>query len=198
MKQYIELIKKRKIFSSMFILTVISLILGILFIAFLSEENENLIVLNVNTFFEAIYNNKLNYSDILFKCLTSNLILIIIIWLLGISIIGIPIVLFILCLKSFILTFTFSSIIYTYKLKGIIYAIIYIIPHFLNLLFLFILIYYSLSFSKVLFNYFFRKKDCNRGMIVKNYLKLLIICIGLFIITSIIETFLVPTIIKII
>lgn len=196
MKQLIAKIKARKILSIMTIITIISLILGTLFISILSKDNKELITSNVIDFFAAIKSNNLNYNQILVKSLTNNLLLNIIIWLLGISIIGIPIVIILLFIKSFILSFTFTSIIYTYKYKGIISAIIYVIPHIINLLLSFVLIYYSITFSKSLFNYLFKKKECNRKELVNRYLKLLIISTFLFIISSIIETYIIPILIR--
>lgn len=196
MKQLIAKIKARKILSIMTIITIISLILGTLFISILSKDNKELITSNVIDFFTAIKSNNLNYNQILVKSLTNNLLLNIIIWLLGISIIGIPIVIILLFIKSFILSFTFTSIIYTYKYKGIISAIIYVIPHIINLLLSFVLIYYSITFSKSLFNYLFKKKECNRKELVNRYLKLLTISTFLFIISSIIETYIIPILIR--
>lgn len=196
MKQLIVKIKARKILSIMTIITIISLILGTLFISILSKDNKELITSNVIDFFAAIKSNNLNYNQILVKSLTNNLLLNIIIWLLGISIIGIPIVIILLFIKSFILSFTFTSIIYTYKYKGIISAIIYVIPHIINLLLSFVLIYYSITFSKSLFNYLFKKKECNRKELVNRYLKLLVISTFLFIISSIIETYIIPILIR--
>lgn len=196
MKQLIVKIKARKILSIMTIITIISLILGTLFISILSKDNKELITSNVIDFFSAIKSNNLNYNQILVKSLTNNLLLNIIIWLLGISIIGIPIVIILLFIKSFILSFTFTSIIYTYKYKGIISAIIYVIPHIINLLLSFVLIYYSITFSKSLFNYLFKKKECNRKELVNRYLKLLTISTFLFIISSIIETYIIPILIR--
>ncbi len=196
MKQLIAKIKTRKILSIMTIITIISLILGTLFISILSKDNKELITSNVIDFFSAIKSNNLNYNQILVKSLTNNLLLNIIIWLLGISIIGIPIVIILLFIKSFILSFTFTSIIYTYKYKGIISAIIYVIPHIINLLLSFVLIYYSITFSKSLFNYLFKKKECNRKELVNRYLKLLVISTFLFIISSIIETYIIPILIR--
>lgn len=196
MKQLIAKIKARKILSIMTIITIISLILGTLFISILSKDNKELITSNVIDFFTAIKSNNLNYNQILVKSLTNNLLLNIIIWLLGISIIGIPIVIVLLFIKSFILSFTFTSIIYTYKYKGIISAIIYVIPHIINLLLSFVLIYYSITFSKSLFNYLFKKKECNRKKLVNRYLKLLTISTFLFIISSIIETYIIPILIR--
>lgn len=198
MKYLVNKILKRKLLSLMFFIVLISLIFSFIFINILSNDNKDIIRISVNNFMNSIYTNKIVYKDIFFKGFTTNLILYLFIWFLGISIIGIPILLIILFISTFITSFTFLSIIYTFKVYGILLGSIYIIPHLLNFFFYFILIYYSLSFSKTLFNYFFRKKECNRRVLVRRYVKLLLFSFIFIFFTSIIETFFVPFLIKLI
>lgn len=198
MKYLVNKILKRKLLSLMFFIVLISLIFSFIFINILSNDNKDIIRISVNNFMNSIYTNKIIYKDIFFKGFTTNLILYLFIWFLGISIIGIPILLIILFISTFITSFTFFSIIYTFKVYGILLGSIYIIPHLLNFFFYFILIYYSLSFSKTLFNYFFRKKECNRRVLVRRYVKLLLFSFIFIFFTSIIETFFVPFLIKLI
>lgn len=159
MKELVKKLKEKKLFIIIFIVTVISFIIGILLISILSGNNKSLIVKSLNNFFISIKENKLNQSALLYKTLTNNIIINLIIWILGISIIGIPIVISILSFKSLTFGFTISSLIYTYKFNGIIKSIIYIIPNLINLFIIFVLSYYSISFSLMLFNYLFRKKN---------------------------------------
>ena len=198
MKYLVNKILKRKLLSLMFFIVLISLIFSFIFINILSNDNKDIIRISVNNYMNSIYTNKIVYKDIFFKGFTTNLILYLFIWFLGISIIGIPILLIILFISTFITSFTFLSIIYTFKVYGILLGSIYIIPHLLNFFFYFILIYYSLSFSKTLFNYFFRKKECNRRVLVRRYVKLLLFSFIFIFFTSIIETFFVPFLIKLI
>ena len=197
MKELFRKIMSRKLLSIISIISIICFILGFLFISVLSIDNKLLITSSVTSFFNEIYNKEIMYNDILIKSLSSNLLLNIFIWLLGISIIGIPIVIFILGIKVFVCSFTFTSIIYTYKFNGILKAIIYIFPHLINLFLMFILVYYSISFSITLFNYLFRKKECNRMVLVKRYIKILGISIICLMVSSFIEVFVVPFLINI-
>lgn len=192
MKELVKKLKEKKLFIIIFIVTVISFIIGILLISILSGNNKSLIVKSLNNFFISIKENKLNQSALLYKTLTNNIIINLIIWILGISIIGIPIVISILSFKSLTFGFTISSLIYTYKFNGIIKSIIYIIPNLINLFIIFVLSYYSISFSLVLFNYLFRKKEYNKRIIVNRYLKLLLISLLLLILTAVLESFVIP------
>lgn len=192
MKELLKKLKTKKVFIIIFIVTLLAFIIGILLVSIESKDNKELITTSLTTFFNNIKENKLNTQTLLYKSITNNLIINIIVWLLGISIIGLPIVLIILVFKSLTIGFTISSILYTYKLNGLIKVIIYIIPNIINLFVLFVLTYYSINFSLMLFNYLFRKKEYNKKLIVNRYLKLLILSLLISILTSVIETFIVP------
>ncbi len=192
MKELLKKLKTKKVFIIIFIVTLLAFIIGILLVSIESKDNKELITTSLTTFFNNIKENKLNTQTLLYKSITNNLIINIIVWLLGISIIGLPIVLIILSFKSLTIGFTISSILYTYKLNGLIKVIIYIIPNIINLFVLFVLTYYSINFSLMLFNYLFRKKEYNKKLIVNRYLKLLILSLLISILTSVIETFILP------
>lgn len=192
MKELFKKIKTKKLFILVFAITLLCFIAGILLISMLSKSNKELIINSLNNFYTSLKENKISSTNLLYKTMTSNLILNIIIWVLGISIIGIPIVIFILGFKSLSLGFTISSLIYTYKFNGLLKAIIYLIPNIINIFIVFVLVYYSISFSINLFNYLFRKIEFNKRVIVKRYLKLLIVAILLSILTSVTESFILP------
>lgn len=195
MKKLLSKYHNNKLLMSLIIILILTFIAGTFYLSILSSENKELVTNSVTTFFVS-FNTELDTKSILFKTLSNNLLTISLVWLLGFSIIGIPLVLLIFGFKSFTTFFTFTSIIYTYKYIGVIKAFIYIIPSLLNLFMLFILAYYSLSFSIMLFNYLFRKKEYNRSLIIKRYLKLLIISILIMIVDAVIETYVIPTIFK--
>ena len=192
MKELFKKLKTKKLFILVFAITLLCFIAGMLLISMLSKSNKELIINSLNNFYTSLKENKISSTNLLYKTMTSNLILNIIIWVLGISIIGIPIVIFILGFKSLSLGFTISILIYTYKFNGLLKAIIYLIPNIINIFIVFILVYYSISFSINLFNYLFRKIEFNKRVIVKRYLKLLIVAILLSILTSVTESFILP------
>ena len=192
MKKISKKLKEKKQFIIIFVICIVAFIIGVLLPSILNEENRKIIQTSLNSFFDTIKNNQLKTNELLFKTLTSNIIIDLILWLLGISIIGIPIVIILLGYKSLSLGFTISSIISTYKLNGVIKALIYIVPNIINLFIFFVISYYSISFSLMLFNYLFRKKEYNKRIIVNRYLKLLVISIIILIFSSVIETYVVP------
>lgn len=192
MKKIIKKLKEKKLFIIIFIICLISFIAGILLPSILSEENKEIITNSIKNFFLTMENNKLNTSKLLIKTMSNNIIINITIWILGISIIGIPIVITILSYKYLSVSFTISSIINIYKINGIFKALIYILPNIINLFIFFIITYYSISFSIMLFNYLFRKKEFNKKNTVNRYIKLLVISIIILITSSVIETYIIP------
>ena len=188
--------KVNKLLLILLIITVISFIFGSLFISILDDVGKDLIKESINGYFNGVFNGKTDYISGLYSILPRNVFSNIFIWLIGISIIGIFIVSGLLVFKSFLVGFSLSSIIYTYGLKGLLISVIYIIPEIINLFIVFLLTYYSISFSLLLFNYLFRKKECNRRVIMKRYIKIFIICIGITILNSFISIFLIPNLLR--
>lgn len=188
----IDFMKKRKLFSSLLFIFIISFILGIFFIFFISDNNKVIAKDGIELYFNGLSN--LNYTDNFIVGLINNIGLALIIWLLGISIFGCFIIFIIYFIKCFVVSFSFSSIIYVYGFKGIILSSIYSICYFINLGILFILSYYAISFSVLLFKYFFKNKDYNRIIIVKRYFKVFIICCLCIVLNLIIDSYLIPRI----
>ena len=188
----IDFIKKRKLFSILLFVFICSFILGVFFIFFISDDNKVLVKDGITLYFNGL--NTLNYTDNFIVGLINNIGIALIIWVLGISIFGCFIIFIIYFIKCFVVSFSFSSIIYVYGLKGIILSIIYSICYFINLGILFILSYYGVSFSILLFKYFFKNKDYNRIVIVKRYFKVLVISLAFIILNLIIDSYLIPRI----
>lgn len=192
----LERLKKRKTLFILTIITIISLILGMLFLSILSTDNKELIKDSINNYFKCLNTENINYLKGFTSNISTNLVINIFIWIVGISIVGILLVSLVLIFKSFLLGFSFISIIYTYGFKGAVVSTIYIIPEIINLFIIFLLVYYSISFSIILFNYLFRKKEFTRSIVVKRYIKLLLFTVIVTIINSLISVFIVPGILK--
>lgn len=183
---------KNKLLFKLFITIIISIILGLLYPAILSNADRNTISKSLISFFHNL--DKLNYFLAFKNCFLSNSLYTIIIWLLGISIIGIPFIIMVLILKSFILGFTLSSILYFYKFKGLLICAIYIIPLLINLFVTTYLSYYGIIFSKNLVGLLFFKKNIHFNTIMKRYLKILLTSIVLILVSTITEIYLIPNV----
>jgi stage II sporulation protein M len=193
-----SILKQKKIYVFLIGLVVISTISGMLFWFIISNNDKLLVTNELTSFFNCIKDGvSINYFGSLLNSITTNLIYIILIWLLGISIIGLPIILFMITVKSFIVGFSISSIIAIYGFKGLLGALVYIFPHQIIFLLLLILLgFYSVSFCIKLFKYLFLKQIINFKVAMKRYLQILLISISVSIFLSLFETFISTYLIK--
>lgn len=187
----------KKIIMFLLGIFIIGIIFGSAFVVILSKNDQELVKEYIKTFIYKIDNDKLKYLNAFKNNLLSNSIFISIIWLLGISIIGIPIIIFMYFSKAFILGFSISSFILQYKTKGLLLAFIYFFPHHvINVIIYTLLMIYSIKISIALINGILKKKAINFKIIMNKYLIILGISLILIVITSLYECFVVPLIIK--
>ena len=192
MKNILKNIKENKLFTTLLIITILSILLGILFPAILTTDNKELIKTSITDYFTAIDNNKIEYIKSLITILSNNIFVTISIWLLGISIIGIIIIIIEVFIKGFIVGFSLTSILVTYGIKGILISIIYTITNILSLLVTFLLSYYAISFSIMIYKTIFKKKNYPKEIIVKRYIKIGLLALLSSIVISLIEVFIIP------
>lgn len=192
MKNILKNIKENKLFTILLIITILSILLGILFPAILTTDNKELIKTSITDYFTAIDNNKIEYIKSLITILSNNIFVTISIWLLGISIIGIIIIIIEVFIKGFIVGFSLTSILVTYGIKGILISIIYTITNILSLLVTFLLSYYAISFSIMIYKTIFKKKNYPKEIIVKRYIKIGLLALLSSIVISLIEVFIIP------
>ena len=189
--------KQKKQYILLIGLVLLGIILGIIYACLLKESDQSLVNTTLEGFFEQIKGGNLNYKVGFINSLSSNLIYALLVWVLGISIIGIIFVLFFLLARGFIVGFSIGSIITHYGFKGIVGAFCYIFPHhILTLAFSILLSFYAIKFSVKLINYLFFKKDINFKGAMKKYATILIICLIGFVISSLLEIFVSPFLIK--
>ena len=178
-------------------LFLIGLIAGSIFITIISKSDQALVKEYIKEFVNKADKNKLNYLEALKNASLSNGLFIVIVWLLGFSIIGIPIVIFMYFSKAFILGFSLSSFILQYKFKGLLLALIYFFPHHVvNILAYTLIMIYSLKISFILINSIIKKKTISFKAIMNRYLIVFTVSIGMVIVASLYECFVVPFLIK--
>lgn len=195
MKIMDKLIVNKKIFLFLITISIIAITFGSLLII-LNKVSINDINNEITNYINSI--NKINYLESFKNIFFSNLFYLISIWLIGISIIGIPLSLILFFIKSFSLGFTISSFILTYKLKGILISIIYVIPcQVINILVIIYLLTFSLIISFNLLDKMFKKQSFNFNFISK-YKKVLITSIILFLISNLYEIFIMPYLLNIV
>jgi stage II sporulation protein M len=103
----------------------------------------------------------------------------------------------ILFLKGFMIGFSIATIIAKYKFIGIIGSLSYIFPHvIISMLIIFAISYYALKLSFSILKAVIEKKTINFSEVINRYSLIMIISIIIMVISSLIETFISPYIIK--
>ena len=192
-------IKKNK-YKYMFLITIILIgfIMGIIFSNILSYNDHQQISEVLKKYFLCIKNNQdINYLNNFINNFSVNYLYMLAIWIFGLSIIGIILNPFILYLKSFIIGLSVGVIISTYGLIGIIGVILYIFPHVLiNLIIYLLLSFYGIKLSINLFKALFLKKNFNSSEFMHKYLVILGLSALILLITTLYETFLADFVMK--
>ncbi len=189
MQQLKKIIRTNKNYKIFFItLFIIALVNGSIFALLISEFDSTLVTNYLNNYFTSIKDTNINFTDFFINNNINYLIFIIIMWLLGYSIIGLPINIIIFFGKSFTLGFSIASILVNYKLKGILIALIYVVPCQLIYLFIFyIILFYSSNVSIKLINSILKKETINFKNINNIYLIILVLSIITIVITTLIN-----------
>lgn len=180
-------------------IVVLGIISGSLFLMVLNENDKSEVINEISTFMANINTNNINNLNSFKNSLIEGMILIILSWILGMSIIGVIFNIFFIYMKSFTIGFSISSFILVYKYKGILSSLVYTIPsQLINILIILILGVYTLLFSKYLFKMIFLKdKTVNLGKFFKKYVLVFGICIILCLISSLCEAYLLPSLLKV-
>lgn len=121
-----EHVKKNiKEYLAVSIVFMIGIIIGIIFINNANENQELQIKDYLGTFTECLNTDyEIAYNNLLKSSIVNNLILVLSLWFMGSTVIGIPIVYIIVGIRGFCLGYTISSIMITYSLwKGILFTI---------------------------------------------------------------------------
>jgi len=186
---------------NIFIITILILgiISGSVFLMISNETDKANVITQIETFFQNISKSNIDNGQALKNSLIINYTFIGTIFILGLSMIGIIINIFLTYLKGFLIGFSISAIFLTYSYKGLLAAILYTFPsQIINIIVITILSIYSIMFSKNLFQSIISKKHINTRTILKKYLVILIFSIILSFISSITEVYLFPNLLNLI
>ena len=180
--------------------SIFAIILGIIFYFLLSSQDKNSINTSITNYF--VINNNIDYLKELKNNILVNTYSIFIIWILGISVIGILASVFLYFCELFSIGFSLAAIINTYSAKGIIYSIIYLFPSKIcYLIVLFILTFFSIKISYKIIRICFTKDEIDIKKEISKYFKVLlfsfIIIIGISMLKVFIDPFLIRSFTKI-
>jgi len=183
--------QNKKTFTFLITIAIVGLISGICFYFLLSESDKNNSLEIINNYINNITNN--NLSTHFLTIFLFNLILLIIMFISGISIVG-----FFLCtLMYFIKNFTIGLFITLFTKASTYFTVplLYIFPaQFINIGLFTVLLYFSLSISLELLFSLIKGKIFNFKNVGKKYSLIFLIIIGLLALTTIYETYILPKI----
>ena len=178
---------------------ILGFLCGCIFLILLSNDDKTSTINQVTNYFNEIKDGSFN-SGLAFKNnLIINYLYIISIWVLGLSLIGLLFNIFIIYIKGFVVGFTISAMMLSFKIKGILPATLYLLfGQIFNILIILLVGIYSFSFSIQLIKTLSSKKKTKNTGVVRKYLIILISAIIFTLIATLLETFVLPNIIKII
>ena len=202
MKKYLDKLKRKvrfnkNLFVFLFVLVMTGLFAGALFSVILSDSDKKMVSDYLNNFLVNLSSGKINFNISFFNTLVFTLGFALIIWIFGISIIGVLLVLPFLFFKSFILGFSVGSILVNFKIKGVILSLIYIVPHHaINILVYILICAYSIMISYRMVTCMFKKKSFDFKLFMSKYSFILIFSLIILFITSLYESFILPYVLK--
>ena len=187
---------------NIFVISILflGLISGAVFGNIISVNDKTLVIDKIKLFISNINSDSINGIEVFKNGISVNMLYLGIIWVMGMTFVGVVLNVVILFIKSFILGFSLASFIMVYSYKGLILSLIYLLfGQILNILVIVMVTIYGIMFSSKLNLIIFKnKQDNNILKFFRNYVFILIIAIIFSIISSISEAFLLPAIIKII
>ena len=185
-----KLIDKR-IIKTLVIVFVLGFIGGILFLILTNKLDKLIIKNEIEEYFNLFKDNKIIGLDNLINSFKNNITYITIILVSNIVFVLCPLTYFVNFYKGFLLGFLMSSIILTFKFKGIFYSLLVLIPHqlIMNLL---IIIYSSImiKFAFKLFNAYKNKENINIRLFTEKILILFMGALFITLISSLLEIYL--------
>ena len=157
---------------------VLGVITGSIFIHIVDFNDKEMVINKITSFITDINSSNINAIVSLKNSILTNYTYVFMIWILGMTIIGLPFNIFLVYLKGFVIGFSLSSFIVLYKFKGIILAIIYLLfGQLLNIFVIIVLSIYSIMFTSKLLKQIFKDRSNSILRFMKKYTLILIITI---------------------
>lgn len=116
----------------MILIFVIGVVVGALAVRTLPDEQKVELINYLHIFFTGLTQgaeNSMSSSNIMSTVMFNNTKTIVLMWILGFTIVGIPFVLFILFTRGFIIGFTVGFLVNEYVMRGLLFALASVLPH---------------------------------------------------------------------
>ncbi|MDI6602168.1 MAG: stage II sporulation protein M [Thermoanaerobacteraceae bacterium] len=133
----------------------------------------------INGFFQLFSDSSVSNSDVFIQSLINNFQVCFIIWILGATFIGIPLILIMVALRGFIFGFTLSFLVNNLQRKGITFAILSLLPSNIFIIpGLVIISVTAINFSL----YIFRNRSSGISNLVKDFIGYTLVIASVFLI----------------
>ena len=188
---------RKDYFFIVLIMFCLGLSFGLYTVKYMGPADKNDLINYFTSFANSLGNDQINYGSLLVEVVKKNVIIILPIFLVGLTFFGGPVILIIDLLKGFILGYTFSFMATVFQGKGFGLAMISIIPQ--NLIYIPCIIGLSiigLSMSTESFKRRFFKKNKGDSLFSEGIVKKLAVISVLFIAGILVETYISPMLIK--
>lgn len=194
-KRTIALNKKIVIF--LIGLSLIGILFGAFYTVLLQDTDKTLVKDYMTEFLTSVSQKKVGNMHTYINSSLSTSIFLVAVWILGISIIGVPIMLFMYFSKTFVMGFSIASFILQLKAKGCLVAFLYFVPHTILIFgFYILLLNYAITLSFKLAESFFKKKSIDFKVILYRYSMILGVCIVGCLILNLYEAFVLPKVLS--
>ncbi len=181
----------KKIVAILVIMFILGFLGGILFLIMTNKLDKLIIKEEMEEYFNLIKTGEFSNFNSFINSFKNNIIYITIILVSSVVFLLSPLVFFINFYKGFVIGFLMSSIVLTFKVKGILYSILSIIPHQIIMIIL-IIIYSSimLKFTIKLFKGFRNGENINIRLFTEKVLLMFLGALILALISSLLELYL--------
>lgn len=173
-------------------------VLGIYSVKYMGSIDKNDLTSYINGFTSSFKDNGIQYQAIFFQTLKNNLPIIAAMWFLGLTMVGLPVIIILDLIKGFTLGFTISFMINSIGLNGIWVSLVGIIPQ--NIIYIPCILFTSvvaMQFSlELLKDRGTKKWSSNIGMRISGYSITFIIASLFMILGFFIEAYITPNLIK--
>lgn len=201
MKKYLKSLRSnirinKNLFVFLLVIVLVGIASGAIFSSILNENDSKMVSDYLNNFINNVGKSKIDFS-IVISTSVSTMGLGLLIWIFGISIVGVILIIPIMFIKSFILGFSMGSIIVNFKLKGVLLSLLYIVPHqIINILIYILISAYGIIISTNLFRSMKNKKVFDFKKIMNRYTYILAFSLAVLFLTSVYEVYFLPKVIK--
>jgi len=120
------------VYFFMILIFVIGVVVGALAVKTLPDEQKTELISYLHIFFTGLTQGNDAITDggnMIYSVMFNNAKTIVLMWILGFTIVGIPFVLFILFTRGFIIGFTVGFLVNEYVMRGLLFALASVLPH---------------------------------------------------------------------